>query len=1047
MNNRASKKILSFALALAMMFTLLPMVTVQAADVGIQLTETQAAVELPSLEGQKLPPAPPSLAINAGEQKAVTDNDSSTGDKIDYMPPLKEGASPGGRNGIDTSQATITLKIEDNHTTGYTVNKNFTKVATGSNVIVYCETWYIDRFGDNSTAANVVRDKADAILSQFDFLGNVYWQSGETEKVKIVLSDLDAQYDQNNNSGSYVAGYFDPNDFFPGSNGDKILYIDIGEYTDGNYIWGGYATYQRNPDSFFSTVAHEYQHMVNFSQWYPKRYITNSLQYESDDPEGTSQVAKWLNEGLSGLVDILYTDEINSGHLQYFMAGYNGSGYVPTRSQWGSGNALADYGSTALLMSEFYQYKDKTGVVAVIDDLYTGWNGSLQNVGDKYAGGHTVANFDAFVRTAMLDIMVDTPDGTDSDVTAAGGYVYRNIHVPNVWKERAGLTGAEFAGVTSIAPKTSYSVSAHGKKYYSELYLADSIGANSTVTIRVPDDGAEYYAIIPIARTSINDTNSWVDAPKTAVVLNSTTPTTLKAGTDNRFAILRVNYGSIPRSGSFSYTVGPDSTPPTVSSITPANGETGVEINGNIVITFDEPIGTTGTVSLDNGIGTLTGGSWSTTNMGNYTFIISYSGLSYSTTYNVTISGFKDGAGNAMETAHTSDFTTKAQPTDPDVSPTTLNLDLNGNPNGILTISLGQSGNQAAGADITVDPANAGDISVDTNSLTADGTVTVTGHRVVTGAALTIGFSGGDLATSTSVPVTVNVSDSTPQPIYHTVTFNLAGGTHTGGGALVQSVPDGGAATAPTTTRTGYTFTGWDKSFSNVTADMTVTARWTYNSSSSSSRDSDSGSSGSGGSTTATTTATPNAPSDVSQSQAIDAAVKAAAAAKASGGTIATVNMKNVGNISLAALQAMAKAAGMPVKFQADSMSADGKAVEVRITLDPGKSTKGLNLSASTSNAGAKASEAMFEKWFRNNVSVVSFAQQGDFGQPVDIAAKVDLTGMDTSNLYFYSYDKATNTYRRIEKPAYWIDKNGYLRFTTELAGDIVITEGALERK
>jgi len=30
---------------------------------------------------------------------------------------------------------------------------------------------------------------------------------------------------------------------------------------------------------------------------------------------------------------------------------------------------------------------------------------------------------------------------------------------------------------------------------------------------------------------------------------------------------------------------------------------------------------------------------------------------------------------------------------------------------------------------------------------------------------------------------------------------------------------------------------------------------------------------------------------------------------------------------------------------------------------------------------------------------------------------------------------------------SYWIDKNGYLRFTTELAGDIVISEGALKRK
>lgn len=61
----------------------------------------------------------------------------------------------------------------------------------------------------------------------------------------------------------------------------------------------------------------------------------------------------------------------------------------------------------------------------------------------------------------------------------------------------------------------------------------------------------------------------------------------------------------------------------------------------------------------------------------------------------------------------------------------------------------------------------------------------------------------------------------------HTVTFALNGGTHTGGGALEQTIANGAAATAPTTTRSGYVFAGWDKAFSEVTEDMTVTARWT----------------------------------------------------------------------------------------------------------------------------------------------------------------------------------------------------------------------------
>ena len=60
----------------------------------------------------------------------------------------------------------------------------------------------------------------------------------------------------------------------------------------------------------------------------------------------------------------------------------------------------------------------------------------------------------------------------------------------------------------------------------------------------------------------------------------------------------------------------------------------------------------------------------------------------------------------------------------------------------------------------------------------------------------------------------------------HTVTFVLDGGTRTGGGDLIQQVNHGGAATAPTVTRTGYIFIGWDIEFDNVTRDLTVTARW-----------------------------------------------------------------------------------------------------------------------------------------------------------------------------------------------------------------------------
>lgn len=65
-----------------------------------------------------------------------------------------------------------------------------------------------------------------------------------------------------------------------------------------------------------------------------------------------------------------------------------------------------------------------------------------------------------------------------------------------------------------------------------------------------------------------------------------------------------------------------------------------------------------------------------------------------------------------------------------------------------------------------------------------------------------------------------------PKPVYYTVTFSDGLGKT----LKTQKVERGHAATAPAKpSRSGYTFTGWDKSFSNVTQNMTVTAQWKKN--------------------------------------------------------------------------------------------------------------------------------------------------------------------------------------------------------------------------
>ncbi|WP_193909630.1 beta-propeller fold lactonase family protein [Cellvibrio polysaccharolyticus] len=87
------------------------------------------------------------------------------------------------------------------------------------------------------------------------------------------------------------------------------------------------------------------------------------------------------------------------------------------------------------------------------------------------------------------------------------------------------------------------------------------------------------------------------------------------------------------------------------------------------------------------------------------------------------------------------------------------------------------------------------------------------------------GWSGSFDNVTANLTITAQYTINT-----YTVTFNLDGGSRTGGGALAQTVNYGEAATAPVLSApAGKTFSGWSGSFDNVTANLTITAQYTIN--------------------------------------------------------------------------------------------------------------------------------------------------------------------------------------------------------------------------
>ncbi len=117
--------------------------------------------------------------------------------------------------------------------------------------------------------------------------------------------------------------------------------------------------------------------------------------------------------------------------------------------------------------------------------------------------------------------------------------------------------------------------------------------------------------------------------------------------------------GSAPDIG-FYETGGADVTPPTVISVVPSNGATGVTISDNVVLTFSENLNpatvTSSSVSI---VGVTSSVSYST----GVVTINPTSDLAYSTTYTVQVTtAVTDLSGNAIASTYTSTFTTAAAP-------------------------------------------------------------------------------------------------------------------------------------------------------------------------------------------------------------------------------------------------------------------------------------------------------------------------------------------------------------------------------------------------
>ena len=204
--------------------------------------------------------------------------------------------------------------------------------------------------------------------------------------------------------------------------------------------------------------------------------------------------------------------------------------------------------------------------------------------------------------------------------------------------------------VTAAQPTgTGVSVTAQPGASFSEAMDQNSF-TTSTVTLQHGSTNVS---------GSIQSTSTGVNIIPSSNLLNSTTYTaTITTGVQD------VAGNNMANNYVWNFTTGSaaDTTPPTISSTTPANGATGIAVGNSIQVVFSEAMNsstiTSSNITFQTSNGTTVSGTWGYS--GTTATFNQSSALSYNTSYTMVVgTGVTDLAGNALASAYTFSFTTQ----------------------------------------------------------------------------------------------------------------------------------------------------------------------------------------------------------------------------------------------------------------------------------------------------------------------------------------------------------------------------------------------------
>lgn len=185
----------------------------------------------------------------------------------------------------------------------------------------------------------------------------------QNQKISILVFDIQDGF---NGSGGYIGGYFYARDLYnePYSNRSEIFYIDT-------YPSMGFTKSSYDVSNAYSTIAHEFQHMVNFNQ--------NVLVEKGEEME------VWLDEALAMAAEHMYLNEPLSDRVSYYERSASiARGHSLLNWDY-EGDVLSNY-SLSYLFGQYFRIQTQQGDSIYKELLASEKNGTeaLEEIIQKY---------------------------------------------------------------------------------------------------------------------------------------------------------------------------------------------------------------------------------------------------------------------------------------------------------------------------------------------------------------------------------------------------------------------------------------------------------------------------------------------------------------------------------------------------------------------------------------------------------------------------------------------------------------------------------------